>query len=78
MEIVVQLPVAEAKKVVKNQHHVVPSAKGGWDVKRAQTGRSITHCSTKKDAISQARKICGKHGTTLVVHNSNGRFAKNY
>ncbi len=69
--------VAVAAKNMK-QHHVVPSSKGGWDIKRAQTGRALQHFSTKKAAISQARKVCGKHGTTLVVHNSDGRFAKNF
>lgn len=33
---------------MRNEHHVVPHAAGGWDIKKAGNSRIIAHLDTKK------------------------------
>jgi hypothetical protein len=38
-------------------HHVVPSADGGWDVKKGGASRSSGHYDRKQDAVDAGRKV---------------------
>lgn len=55
-------------------HHVVPSAGGGWDVKRGGGQRASSHHDTKQEAVAQAREVSRNQGTELRIHNRNGRI----
>lgn len=57
-------------------HHVVPSPKGGWDVKRGGGDRASGHYDTKAEAVSQGREISRNQKTELKIHNQNGRIAQ--
>ena len=56
-------------------HHVVPSSRGGWDVKRGGADRASSHHDTKQDAIDQGREISRNQGTELRIHNMDGRIS---
>ena len=56
------------------QHHVVPSPKGGWDVKRAGAKRASAHTATKSEAVERARVISRNQQTEMVVHKFNGQI----
>lgn len=59
----------------RDEHHVVPNAKGGWDVKRSGRERASAHAETKKAAINIARTISQNQKTELVIHNKDGKIA---
>lgn len=54
--------------------HVVPSPKGGWDVKKPGSSRAVAHSETQKTATDRAREIvrnaggarCGSMGGTVA------------
>jgi len=57
-------------------HHVVPNARGGWDVKRGGSERASGHYGTKKEAIQRGRDLSSNQQTELRIHNRNGRIAR--
>ena len=56
-------------------HHVVPSPRGGWDVKRGGASRASSHHPTKQAAIDSGRVVSRNQGTELRIHNKDGRIA---
>lgn len=59
----------------RNDRYVVPSPKGGWDVKGPGAQRSSGHHRTQVEAIDQARQIVHNlGGGELVVQNVHGRI----
>ena len=55
--------------------HVVPSPKGGWDVKKPGTGRTVAHTETQKAATDRARRIVRNAGGGEVrIHGRDGRI----
>ncbi len=56
-------------------HHVVPNARGGWDVKRGGGVRASSHFDTKREAVDSGRKVSRAQRTELRIHNKNGRIA---
>ncbi|MDD4687710.1 MAG: DUF2188 domain-containing protein [Candidatus Cloacimonetes bacterium] len=61
--------------MLKN-HHVVPSQKGGWDVKRENSEKASGHFDTKREAIDYARQVSRNQKTELVIHNKDGKISK--
>ena len=59
----------------KNQH-VVPSKKGGWDVKGDGNSKATKHFDTKQPAIDYGRQTSRNQKSELVIHNKDGRIAK--
>ncbi|MCJ0597417.1 DUF2188 domain-containing protein [Enterococcus cecorum] len=57
----------------RNQH-VVPSSKGGWNVKAAGSSRATKHTRTKAEAVKIARSISRHQGSELVIHGRNGKI----
>lgn len=58
-----------------NRRHVVPNAKGGWDVKAPGAKRASAHTSTQGEAISRAKQIVDNAGGGEVpIHGRNGRI----
>jgi len=53
-------------------HHVVPASQGGWNVKRAGSGKASAHTGTKQQAVDLGRTISRNQGTELVIHGKNG------
>ncbi|KTD46952.1 hypothetical protein Lrub_1874 [Legionella rubrilucens] len=60
---------------MRNEHHVVPNAKGGWDIKKPNVQSTLGHYSTKKEAVNQARIMSRSAQSELVIHNKNGQIA---
>jgi hypothetical protein len=56
-------------------HRVVPSPKGGWDVKRGGAERASTHFERKQDAIDAGREISRNQKTELKIHNKDGTIS---
>lgn len=56
-------------------HHIVPSAGGGWDVKRGGSDRASSHHDTKQSAIESGRALSQRQGTEFRIHNRDGRIA---
>ena len=59
----------------RDEHHVVPNPKGGWDVKRSGGERASAHTETKQDAIDKARSISRNQNTELIIHNKDGKIS---
>lgn len=57
-------------------HHVVPSSRGGWDVRRGGADRASAHADTKQAAVSRAREISRNQGTELRIHNKDGKIGQ--
>lgn len=60
----------------RDEHHVVPSKNGGWDVKRDHAQRASAHFATKREAVDRAREISRNANSELVVHNLDGRISR--
>lgn len=60
--------------MARNEHHVVPSPNGGWNVKRNNAQRASIHTETKAEAIRAGRQISQNQKTELVIHGKNGRI----
>lgn len=56
------------------QHHVVPSPRGGWDVKRNNSERVSVHAETKQQAVDAGRQISRNQGTEFIIHGRNGQI----
>lgn len=57
-------------------HHVVPNAKGGWDVKVGGGEKAIKHTDTKQEAVDAARQISQNQKSELVIHNKDGKIGQ--
>ena len=55
--------------------HVVPSSRGGWDVKRGGGERASSHHDTKADAVQSGRDLSRNSGSEFYVHNKDGKIA---
>ena len=60
--------------MARNEHHVVPSPNGGWNVKRNNAQRASIHTETKAEAVWAGRQISQNQKTELVIHSKNGRI----
>ncbi len=60
--------------MARDEHHVVPSSSGGWDVKRNNAQRASIHTETKAEAVKAGRQISQNQRTELVIHGKNGRI----
>lgn len=56
--------------------HVVPSAKGGWNVKKGGAERAIKHFDKKADAIAHGRQISKNGKSELIIHKKDGRISQ--
>lgn len=60
-----------SRKVV----HVVPSSKGGWDVKQERKAEPVSHHNLKDRAIDKARSEAKADGPGQVrVHGKDGKI----
>lgn len=57
----------------KNDRHVVPNPKGGWDVEAPGAKRVSSHHDTQVAAIDRAKEIVGNvGGGEVAIHGKNG------
>lgn len=52
--------------------YVVPSEKGGWNVKVEDTELILGHYRNKADAVDTARDLARKKRVELVIHGKDG------
>lgn len=62
--------------MTKEQHHVVPNANGGWDIKKSGAQRVSAHANTKAAAVKVGRAISSNQRTELVIHGKDGRIQR--
>ncbi len=60
----------------KNTTHIVPSSKGGWNVKKGGSERALKHFDRKVDAITHGRLISKNSKSELIIHNKDGRISQ--
>ena len=58
----------------RDEHHIIPSHDGGWDVKRNGAKRASAHSETKSEAMRIGRQISKNQGTEMIVHGRDGRI----
>jgi hypothetical protein len=59
----------------RNERHVVPNPRGGWDVEAPHAGRASSHHDTQAEAIDGSREIVhNSGGGELVIHSADGRI----
>lgn len=64
-----------AKKSGSNNRHVVPSPRGGWDVKGPGARRASSHHDTQMEAEARAKEIVQNLGGGEVrIHDQRGRI----
>ena len=51
----------------RNERHVVPNPKGGWDVEAPNAERASSHHDTQAEAIDRARQIVHNTGGGVVA-----------
>jgi hypothetical protein len=57
-----------------NSHHVVPNAKGGWDVKKGGANRASEHFDNKQEAVDAGRQISRNQDTEFYIHGKDGKI----
>lgn len=63
------------KQSAREVYHVVPSSRGGWDVKREGGARASSHHETKQPAIDAARdKAKAAPLGQVRIHGQDGRI----
>ncbi len=67
----------------RNERHVVPNPKGGWDVRAPNANRSSSHHDTQAEAEARAKQILSNNGGgEAVIHDQRGKirecFCKNW
>ena len=58
----------------RNERHVVPNPKGGWDVKAPKANRSSSHHDTQAEAEARAKEILARVGGEVVIHDKEGKI----
>jgi hypothetical protein len=59
----------------RNELHVVPNSKGGWDVKKPNADRVSSHHETQSEAEARAKDMLARGGGgEVVIHNREGKI----
>ncbi len=59
----------------RNERHVVPNPKGGWDVRAPNANRSSSHHDTQAEAEARAKQILSNNGGgEAVIHDQRGKI----
>lgn len=54
--------------MARKEHHIVPSAAGGWNIKRNDACCVSIHAQTKAEAVIIGRVMSQRSGSALVIH----------
>lgn len=60
----------------KKTTHVVPSKKGGWDVKQGGAAKASKHFDRKKEAVDWGRGLSKSRGSEFYIHGQDGKIQK--
>jgi hypothetical protein len=60
----------------RKSHHVFPSLRGGWSVKKGGSLRASKHFDKKEDAVKWGRKLSKKHGSDFIIHRIDGTIER--
>ena len=58
----------------RNERHVVPNPKGGWDIKKPNATRVSFHHETQAEAEARAKEILARSGGEVVIHDKEGKI----
>lgn len=59
----------------RNERHIVPNPKGGWDVKKPDAERASAHTGTQAQAEQRAKEILANQGGgEAVIHGRDGKI----
>ena len=59
----------------RNERHIVPNPKGGWDVKKPGSDRASSHHKTQTDAEKRAKEILANDGGgEAVLHRRDSKI----
>lgn len=58
--------------MARKTQHVVPSSKGGWNVKKGGSKRASGNFDTQKEAIEYATGISKNQKSELLIHRKDG------
>jgi len=67
-----KVTAAPAATSNREDRHVTPNPKGGWDVKAPEAERASDHKDTQAEAISRAEEITRNTGGQTVIHKTDG------
>jgi len=59
---------------MRRNQHVVPSPKGGWNIRAEKSHRATRHVQTQQEAIDVARDIARNQKSEVVIHRPDGRI----
>ena len=63
--------------MAKKSYHVIAKSDGSWNVKRTGAERASGKFSTKKEAVTTAKKLVTKDGGgELIIHGKDGRVSR--
>lgn len=62
--------------MAKSTYHVIARSDGSWSVVRTGAERASGNYSTKKEAVSTAKRLVTSSGGELIVHTRDGRVSK--
>lgn len=58
----------------KTTQHVVPSPKGGWNVKKGGAEKATKNFGTKNKAVDYAKGVAKNQDAELVIHGKDGKI----
>ena len=58
----------------KKTVHVVPSPKGGWDVKSGVSHKTYRHFDRKTDAVDCGRNVSRNNKAEFYIHRQDGKI----
>ncbi len=56
----------------KKGHHVAPSPRGGWSVRKTGASRASRVFDTQKDAVEYGKKQARENHSELYIHRKDG------
>jgi hypothetical protein len=60
--------------MAKTTQHVVPSPKGGWNVKKGGAEKATKNFPTKDKAVDYAKGVAKNQDAELVIHGKDGKI----
>jgi predicted RNase H-like HicB family nuclease len=68
--VIYQLALQPASRLAESQgvYHVIPSLRGGWEVKKSGASRASRRFEHKQDAVKYGRRVSQNRQTQLVIH----------
>ena len=59
----------------RNERHIVPNPKGGWNVQKPGADRASSHHDTQAEAEARAKEILTRNGGgEAVIHDREGKI----